>query len=202
MNRAHWVVATHNPGKLTEFQALFADLPMTLSSAGELGLPAPEETGTTFVENALLKAKAASRAAGLPAIADDSGLLVRSLGDAPGVRSARYAGPNADDAENVNRLLAELEGEADRAARFVCLLAAVRSSEDPVPVIVQREWRGTITEAPQGEGGFGYDPVFWLPDRGITAAELPKHEKNRLSHRGQAARALRDILQSHEDNET
>jgi XTP/dITP diphosphohydrolase len=196
------VVATGNPGKLQEFRALLADTPFDLRSLGELGIASPEENGATFLENALLKARHAA-AAGLPgapggcaAIADDSGLEVDALGGAPGIFSARFAGAGADDAANNAKLLNALSGipAGQRRARYRCALVFVAGAEDPVPVIAEGTWEGCILEAPRGSGGFGYDPYFWLPDLGLTAAQLDPEEKNRLSHRGMAMRALRHRL--------
>ena len=197
------IVATGNPGKLQEFRALLADMPFDLRSLGELGIAAPEENGTSFLENALLKARHAAAAAGLhgepagcAAIADDSGLEVDALGGAPGIFSARFAGAGADDAANNAKLLGALAGipAEKRRARYRCALVFVADAEDPAPVIAEGTWEGWILEAPRGSGGFGYDPYFWLPDLGLTAAQLDPGEKNRLSHRGMAMRALRRQL--------
>ncbi len=202
------VVATGNPGKLQEFRALLADMPFDLLSLGELGIPAPEENGASFLENALLKARHAAAAAGLrgapaagcAAIADDSGLEVDALGGAPGIFSARFAGAGADDAANNAKLLSALAGipGEKRRARYRCALVFVAGPEDSAPVIAEGAWEGCILEAPRGSGGFGYDPYFWLPDLGLTAAQLDPEEKNRLSHRGMAMRALRDQLAARE----
>jgi XTP/dITP diphosphohydrolase len=198
------IVATSNPGKLQEFRALLADLPFDLRSLGELGIAAPEENGASFLENALLKARhAAAAAAGLhrapagcAAIADDSGLEVDALGGAPGIFSARFAGAGADDAANNAKLLSALTGipAEKRRARYRCVLVFVAGAENPAPVIAEGVWEGCILEAPRGSGGFGYDPYFWLPDLGLTAAQLEPQHKNQLSHRGEAMRALRDRL--------
>lgn len=163
-----------------------------------LGVGPVEETGRTFADNALLKARHAAAATGLPALADDSGLEVDALGGAPGVSSARYAGPRASDADNVDRLLAELAGvpAARRTARFRCVLAFVRDAADPAPVLAEGAWEGSIAEAPRGLAGFGYDPVFEDPASGLTAAELAPAAKNERSHRGQALRALVRALRS------
>lgn len=188
------VLATGNAGKAQELQALLGpSWEIVLQST--LGVEPVEETGSTFAENALLKARHAAAATGLPALADDSGLEVDALGGAPGVRSARYAGPGATDAANVERLLAALSGipPAGRTARFRCVLAFVRSADDPAPVLADGSWEGHIAAAPRGEGGFGYDPVFEDP-AGRTAAELPPAEKNARSHRGRALRQLRERL--------
>jgi XTP/dITP diphosphohydrolase len=199
------IVATSNPGKLREFRALLADLPFDLCSLGELGVTAPEESGASFLENALFKARHAAAtavAAGLPgatalniaAVADDSGLEVDALGGAPGIYSARYAGVGADDAANNAKLLSALSGtpREQRQARYRCVLAWVSGAEDSAPLIAEGVWEGLILEAPRGSGGFGYDPYFWLAELGKTAAQLDSADKNRLSHRGIALRALRD----------
>jgi XTP/dITP diphosphohydrolase len=189
-----WVLASGNPGKLAELRALFheAGLGIEVIAQSELGLSSAAEDAATFVENALAKARHAARAAGLPAIADDSGLAVAALGGAPGVRSARYAGDAADDRANVAKLLAALAAVPDgqRAARFHCALVAIASADDETPVIATGEWAGEIARSPAGSGGFGYDPVFFDPVLGRTAAELPAEVKNRVSHRGRALRAL------------
>jgi XTP/dITP diphosphohydrolase len=209
------VVATSNPGKLREFGALLQDLPYDLYSLGELKITPPEETGSSFLENALLKARhaaasastASARAAlgGAPlsdaaALADDSGLEVDVLGGAPGIYSARYAGSGADDSANNARLMAALEGirPDQRRARYRCALVFVRSAVDAEPLIAEGIWEGLILEAPRGSGGFGYDPYFFLPELGLTAAQLDAAAKNRLSHRGIAMRALRDRLAARE----
>jgi XTP/dITP diphosphohydrolase len=201
------IVATGNPGKLREFRALLEGLPFDLHSLGELGITSPEETGASFLENALLKARhalAAALAAGLGgasplnvvAIADDSGLEVDALGGAPGIYSARYAGAGADDAANNEKLLDALAGmcREQRTARYRCALAFVSGDPDQAPLTAEAVWEGTIVDTPRGLGGFGYDPYFWLPDLGVTAAQLDPEHKNRLSHRGIALRALRDQL--------
>ena len=186
------VLATHNPGKLAEFAALFAPLQMELVSLAQFSSVAPEETGLSFVENAILKARHAAQLTGLPAIADDSGLEVDALQGAPGIYSARYAGPGAGDAANTAKVLAQLETvtDAERTARFRCALAFLRWHLDPAPLLAVASWEGHITRAPRGTGGFGYDPVFAVAGLSKTAAELSAQEKNRLSHRGQALRGL------------
>jgi XTP/dITP diphosphohydrolase len=197
------IVATGNPGKLQEFRALLADMPFDLRSLGEMGIAAPEENGASFLENALLKARHAAAAAalhgapaGCAAIADDSGLEVDALAGAPGIFSARFAGAGADDASNNAKLLGALAGipAEKRRARYRCALVFVAGAEDAAPVIAEGTWEGWILEAPRGSGGFGYDPYFWLPDLGLTAAQLDPKEKNRLSHRGMAMRDLRRQL--------
>ncbi len=187
------VLASNNPGKAREIEHLLADLALGVRSQRDYGVPAIEETGLSFVENAILKARQASRYTGLPALADDSGLEVDALGGAPGIRSARYAGPNATDAENLHKLLDALAGvgEAERTARFHCAVVYLRYADDPMPIIGQGTWEGRILFAPRGNQGFGYDPVFWVPTHGCSAAELDPETKNRLSHRGQAFQRLR-----------
>ena len=194
MLRRPLIVATNNPGKLREFRALLANLPFDLRGLGELGATSPEESGATFLENALLKARHAAAAAGnVAAIADDSGLEVDALGGAPGVFSARYAGADANDADNNAKLMSALKGipSEQRRARYRCALVFVRDAEDSAPLIAEGVWQGLLLEAPRGAGGFGYDPYFWLADLGLTAAQLDLAEKNRLSHRGIAMRSLR-----------
>ncbi|MFN3861410.1 MAG: RdgB/HAM1 family non-canonical purine NTP pyrophosphatase [Roseateles sp.] len=184
------VLASNNSKKLAELQALFAPLGIELVTQGSLGIPEAEEPFDSFVENALAKARHAAKLSGLPALADDSGLSVDALGGAPGVRSARYAldaGGEKSDAANNARLLREMAGVADRRARFVCALVAVRSADDPEPLIAMGRWAGEILAAPQGEGGFGYDPLMHIPALGRTVAELGAEVKNRHSHRALAA---------------
>ena len=192
---SRWVLATGNPGKLRELATLVADAGLAaveILPQADFGVTPPQETATTFVENALAKARHAARATGLPSIADDSGLAVAALGGAPGVRSARYAGPAADDRANVAKLLTALgeRAPAERAAVFHCVLVALRDPDDPAPLLATGRWLGRIATAPEGAGGFGYDPVFFVPALGKTAAQLDAAEKNRLSHRGQALRRL------------
>jgi XTP/dITP diphosphohydrolase len=184
------VLASSNAGKLREFRALLAGLDFTVIAQGELGIEAAEEPHLTFVENALAKARHAAVHSGLPALADDSGLCVTALGGAPGVHSARFSGPNANDDSNNAELLRRLQGEADRRAHYTCVLVAVASADDPEPMIAEARWHGAIVTQPRGAGGFGYDPLFLLPELGRTAAELPPQEKNRISHRGLAMREL------------
>jgi XTP/dITP diphosphohydrolase len=190
------VIATGNVGKLREFRFLLAALPFELTSSAELGLSSPEETGATFLANALLKARHAASLSGSAAVADDSGLEVDALGGAPGIYSARYAGAGADDAANNAELVRALAGlpHERRRARYRCALVFVKSAADAAPLIAEADWQGFILDAPRGDGGFGYDPYFWLPDLEKTAAQLPAAEKNRLSHRGKALCALRDQL--------
>ena len=184
------VLATGNAGKLREMATLLAPIGLRLIAQGELGIAAAAETGVTFVENALQKARHASGAAGLPAIADDSGLVVPALGGAPGVRSARYAGDDATDAQNNRKLIGALAGIEDRSAWFYCALVFLEHPEDPAPLLATGLWRGRIIDQPRGEGGFGYDPHFLVPRLDRTSAELAPEEKNALSHRGQAVAAL------------
>lgn len=192
---AHKVVlASNNPGKLKEFSAILSSAGIQMVSQGELGVSEAEEPFATFVENALTKARHASRHTGLPALADDSGLCVDCLGGAPGVYSARWAsmhgGQKSDEANN-QHLLKVLHENTDRAASYVAVLVYVRSADDPRPIIAEGVWRGSIAIKPAGDNGFGYDPYFFLPDLGMTAAQLTAEEKNRHSHR---ARALRKLL--------
>ena len=194
-----WVLATSNRGKVAELAALLsgAGLDIRVIAQSELGIGSPPETGVTFVENALLKARHAALISGLPAIADDSGLVVDALGGAPGVRSARFAGEDTDDSANIGKLLALLEDpRLDRAARFHCVLVALDTPNDPAPLIAAGSWAGRIAHAPRGDGGFGYDPVFVDPGMNRTAAELDPAVKNSVSHRGTALRALVGLLKN------
>jgi XTP/dITP diphosphohydrolase len=193
---ARLVLATGNAGKLREMRAILAPWGVDVRPQSEFTSASAEETGLSFVENAILKARNAARAAGLPAIADDSGLEVDALHGAPGVYSARYAGPDADDAANNARLLAELDavpGPA-RGARYRCAMVYMRWPQDPAPVVCQASWEGRIARLPRGTGGFGYDPLFLVGEGGVTAAELEPQRKNELSHRGKALRALVEAL--------
>ena len=184
------VIASNNPGKLAEFSRLLGPLGYQVRTQSELGISEAEEPHPTFIENALAKARHASRASGLPALADDSGICVPALGGAPGVQSARYAGePKSDDANNA-KLVQALSFHTDKSAYYYCVLVFVRHAEDPQPVIAEGRWQGELIAQPRGEGGFGYDPHFLLPTLGKTAAELSAEQKNQLSHRGQALRAL------------
>ena len=191
------VLASGNPGKLAELRELLAGSGVELIAQSSLGIGDAEETGSTFVENAILKARHAARTSGLPALADDSGLCVDALDGAPGLHSARYAGVHGDNAGNNVKLLRELEGvpDAERTAHFVCVLALLRNADDADPIIATGRWRGRVLHAPRGERGFGYDPVF-LPDDGggLGSAELEPALKNRISHRGRALAALQKIL--------
>lgn len=188
------VLASNNRGKLAEFSRLLSPLGFDLKTQGELDIPEADEPHATFVENALAKARHASRLSGLPALADDSGICVPALGGAPGVHSARYAGEPKSDAANNEKLVRELAAQADRSAYYYCVLVFVRHADDPQPVIADGRWNGEVIAQPRGQGGFGYDPHFLLPDLGKTAAELSADDKNRLSHRGQALRVLIEKL--------
>lgn len=188
-----WVLASHNAGKLAELRALLADLDVELVDAASLGISEPIESGTSFVENALLKARHCARASGLPALADDSGLMVDALHGAPGLHTARYAGPKAAASDNIAKLLGALDGlpPEQRTARFVAVVVWLGSADDPLPLIAQGVWPGRILTQVDGEGGFGYDPVFYDPQVGQSAARMDPALKDRISHRGQALAALR-----------
>lgn len=194
MNIRELVLASHNAGKLKELQAMLGGS-VTLRSVGEFSQVEPEETGLSFVENAILKARNAARLSGLPSLADDSGLAVDYLGGAPGIYSARYANGQGDAANNA-KLLEALQGvpAAARSAQFVCVLALVRHADDPLPVLCEGLWHGRILETASGEHGFGYDPLFWVPERECSSAELTPVEKNQLSHRARAMALLRGRL--------
>lgn len=186
------VLASSNPGKVREINQMLAELHLTVVPQSDFKVPEAEETGLTFVENALLKARNATRHTGLPAIADDSGIEVDYLNGAPGIYSARYAGKGANDEQNLKKLLADLEGipETERTARFQCLMVYLRHEFDPTPIICQGAWEGRILFEPRGANGFGYDPIFFVPTHHCSSAELPAEVKNKLSHRGQALRLL------------
>ncbi len=186
------VLASNNRGKVREINELLADFDIEVVPQSIFGVPEAEETGLTFVENAILKARNAAKYSGLPAIADDSGIEVDALKGAPGIYSARFAGIGSNDEDNWRKLLAELKDvhEVDRTARFQCLLVYMRHDEDPTPLICQGVWEGRILFEPQGENGFGYDPIFFVPEQNCSAAQLPAEIKNQLSHRGQALRKL------------
>jgi len=190
------VFASNNAGKVREVAAILAGLDIEVVPQSVYAVPSVEETGLSFVENAILKARHASKHTGLPAIADDSGIEVDLLNGAPGIYSARYAGPGASDADNNARLLAALGDapESARTARYQCVMVYMRHADDPTPLICQASWEGRVLSAPRGEGGFGYDPLFLLPELGKTAAEIDAETKNRLSHRGRALRALLEAL--------
>jgi XTP/dITP diphosphohydrolase len=184
------VLASGNAGKLREFGQLLALFDFEVLPQSAFNVPEADEPHITFVENALAKARHASRLTGLPALADDSGLCVSALGGAPGVFSARYGGEPRSDQRNNTRLLADLAGITDRQAHYVAVLVLVRSAADPQPIIAEGEWHGEIIDTPRGAGGFGYDPYFLVPGTSMTVAELPHEEKNRRSHRGQALEYL------------
>lgn len=190
------VLASNNQGKVREIGQLLAGQDMEVLPQSAFDIPEIEETGLTFVENAILKARNAAALSGLPAIADDSGLEVDALKGAPGIYSARFAGPNATDADNNRKMLAELEKtpEKERTARFQCLMVYMRHGKDPVPIICQGTWEGRILREPQGENGFGYDPLFFVPEKNCSAAELPAEVKNAMSHRGKALQCLLQAL--------
>ena len=189
------VIASNNPGKLREFHRMLAPLGIEVLTQSQLGISEAEEPHCTFVENALAKARHVSRASGLPALADDSGICVDALGGAPGVISARYAGDNPkSDERNNEKLLREMQGAADRRAHYYCVLVLVRHADDPQPLIAEGEWHGEIFSKERGDGGFGYDPIFWLPQFGKTAAELSHDEKAQISHRAQALKVLLEKL--------
>ena len=184
------VLASNNAGKLKEFSELLAPFEFEVIPQGQFSIPPAEEPFDTFLENALAKAKHASQLSGLPALADDSGICVNVLGGKPGVRSARYAGDHASDADNNHKLLQALANESDRSAYYVCALVMVKSANDPNPITVKSRWDGEFIDMPRGDNGFGYDPFFYIPELGKTAAELSSKEKNVFSHRGQALRTL------------
>ena len=195
------VLASNNKGKIAEFETLFAqlDLPVQVIPQGQLNIEDAVEDGLSFVENAILKARHAAKISGKPAIADDSGLCVPILGGAPGIYSARFAGEHGNDAANNEKLLTRLkplrkEGESIEGM-FVCVLALVQHAEDPLPQIFQGIWTGEVQDATRGENGFGYDPLFWLPELGISSAEMSKEDKNKISHRGQAMQLFKASLE-------
>lgn len=192
------VLASGNAGKLAELNAILGESGFTLVSQSSLGVEDVPETGLTFLENALIKARHAARVTGLPALADDSGLCVDALGGAPGLYSARYAGVQADAEANIDKLLAAMDGmpEAARTAHFIAVLVLLRQADDPQPLVVEGRWEGVVLPARRGAGGFGYDPVFLDPGSGQTAAELAPASKNRISHRGQALAQLKARLQA------
>lgn len=191
------VVATGNQGKLKEIQHILGDLPIELVTQKSLGISGADETGLTFVENAILKARHAAQQSGLPAIADDSGLEVDLLKGAPGIHSARYSGEDATDEKNNAKLLTALQPHLDShpVARFHCVMVMMRHAEDPTPLICQGVWEGYIVSEPKGDNGFGYDPLFFVPGEGCTAAQLPAEIKNRISHRGQALAQFMQAMQ-------
>ena len=186
------VIASNNPGKLLEFQAMLAPLGIEVFTQSQLSIAEAEEPHCTFIENALAKARHVSAVCGLPALADDSGICVDALGGAPGVLSARYAGESKSDQRNNEKLLQEMQGITDRRAHYYCVLVLVRAASDPQPLIAEGEWHGEIAHEQRGNGGFGYDPLFWLPEWGKMSAELSREEKAQISHR---AKALQILLQ-------
>jgi XTP/dITP diphosphohydrolase len=189
------VIASNNPGKLREFEKMLAPLGIEVLTQSQLGISEAEEPHCTFVENALAKARHVSRESGLPALADDSGICVEALGGAPGVQSARYAGDNPkSDQRNNDKLLQDMQGVTDRRAHYYCVLVLVRHADDPQPIIAEGEWWGEIAHEERGDGGFGYDPMFWLPQFGKMAAELTHDEKAQISHRAKALKILLEKL--------
>ena len=184
------VLATGNQGKVKELSAMLSQYDIEVLPQSDFNVPEVAETGTTFVENAIIKARHAAKVSGLPAIADDSGLEVDALNGAPGVYSARFSGTNASDQSNIDHLLAELGEQPQRSARFWCVLVYMRHADDPTPIICQASWEGEITKTQQGREGFGYDPIFKVSGLDCTSAELTKEEKNAISHRGQALKQL------------
>ncbi|MFQ3250948.1 MAG: XTP/dITP diphosphohydrolase [Glaciecola sp.] len=195
MSLKHIVLATGNKGKVAEFSTLFEGFSIKVSPQSEFNVDEVPETGTTFVENAIIKARHAAKVTGLPAIADDSGLAVDALGGQPGIYSARYAGADASDSDNIDKLLAALtEEDNNRKARFLCVLVFMQHELDPTPIICQGEWHGEISKTRHDDGGFGYDPVFWVPEQNCSAAELSKDVKNSISHRGKALAELMERM--------
>lgn len=190
------VLASGNKGKIKELDALLAPMGWQVRPQSDWQLNDAEETGLSFVENAIIKARHACAHTGLPSLADDSGIAVDALQGAPGIYSARYAGANANDSDNIAKLLAALKDtpEAERTARFICVLVFMQHAEDPTPIICQGEWEGRILPAAAGQGGFGYDPIFYVPERDCSAAELAAEDKRLLSHRGKALAQLRRLL--------
>ncbi|MFY8326517.1 XTP/dITP diphosphatase [Pseudoalteromonas sp. ZZD1] len=184
------VLATGNQGKVTELAKMLSSLEIEVLPQSDFNVPEVPETGTTFVENAIIKARHAAKITGHPAIADDSGLEVDGLNGAPGVYSARFAGVNANDQDNIDKLLVELGDNPVRSARFWCVLVLMRHADDPTPLICSASWEGQITQSQDGQGGFGYDPIFYVPELDCTSAQLSKEQKNTISHRGQALKAL------------
>ena len=192
------VLATGNPGKVNELADLLRDFGMDIVAQTSLGVESAEETGLTFIENAILKARHAAAQTGLPAIADDSGISVDALGGAPGIYSARYAGEDATDEQNLIKLLEAMKNVPDdrRQAQFNCVLVYLRHAEDPTPLVFHGRWHGVITHERKGQGGFGYDPIFYVPELGCTSAELTKAEKQAVSHRGRALTMMLDALKN------
>jgi XTP/dITP diphosphohydrolase len=188
------VIASNNPGKLREFQFLLQPFGIEVLTQAQLGIAEAEEPHVTFIENALAKARHVARLSGLPALADDSGICVTALNGAPGVYSARYAGEPKSDRRNNEKLLREMQGVKDRGAHYYCVLVLLHDADDPQPLIAEGEWHGEIAREERGDGGFGYDPLFWLPSLNRMSAELSSEEKHAISHRGKALRALLDKL--------
>ena len=188
------VLASNNAGKLREFNAMFSERDIRVVGQGSLGVSACDEPYHTFLENALAKARNAARVSGLPALADDSGITAEALNGEPGVFSARYAGADCDDAANNAKLVAALKDKEDKRAHYTCVLVALRYADDPEPLVVEAHWDGEVISEARGTGGFGYDPYFYLPDFGKTAAELTAEEKNAVSHRGKALRAMLAVI--------
>jgi XTP/dITP diphosphohydrolase len=189
------VIASNNPGKLREFQFLLQPLGIEVLTQAQLGIAEAEEPHVTFIENALAKARHVSLLSGMPALADDSGICVTALGGAPGVLSARYAGDSPkSDQRNNEKLLRDMQGVADRRAHYYCVLVLLHHADDPQPLIAEGEWHGEIALRPAGDGGFGYDPLFWLPQLGKTSAQLEREQKHAISHRGKALRVLLERL--------
>lgn len=191
------VLASGNQGKLKEFKAMLAPYELEVVPQSDFDLQSADETGLTFIENAILKARHAAKETGLPALADDSGLAIDALKGAPGIYSARFAGAEASDQDNVQKALTALHGvpEDQRTAQFHCVLALLRHADDPTPIICHGQWHGRILDSSAGEGGFGYDPIFWAPEHGCSAAELTREQKNAISHRGQALKQLMSQLE-------
>jgi len=190
------VLASGNSGKVKEFSELFASQKITVVPQSDFAVESVPETGTTFVENAIIKARHAAKQTGLPAIADDSGLVVDALGGAPGIYSSRFAGSNATDSDNVIKLLGAIQGEQNRHAHFHCCLVFMRHADDPVPLICEGQWYGEIASTPYGNGGFGYDPVFFDSALGCTAAQMQKQDKNNVSHRAKALKLLLEQMRA------
>ncbi|WP_100642286.1 XTP/dITP diphosphatase [Alteromonas facilis] len=197
MNDKQIVLASGNKGKVAEFNHLLSEFAITVSPQSDFNVESVPETGTTFVENAIIKARHAAAVTGLPAIADDSGLVVSALNGAPGIYSSRYAGENANDSGNIDKLLSDMQESEDRNAHFYCCLVFLRHANDPVPMIAEGRWFGTITHQRQGDNGFGYDPVFYVPELSKTAAQMPKDEKGRISHRAKALALLMPQLKDY-----
>ena len=191
------VLASNNAGKLREFSQMLATLDFEVLPQAHFNVSEAEEPHVTFVENALAKARHAARLTGLPALADDSGICITALGGAPGVWSARFAGEPKSDERNNQKMIADLQGKSDRRAHYVCVLVFVRHADDPQPIIAEGEWHGEIVDTPRGENGFGYDPYFFVPEKGCTGAEMSSEDKNVMSHRGKALRQLIAQLKAH-----